>query len=168
MKPGPKPAPTAIKKISGVRESRINSKEPKFKKAPRIGTPPEWLDDPLAKEKWNEVYPQLYKAGILRVTDLDVLGAYCDTYARWRGVRELLKQTPNLLIKTPNGSLQQAPYVSIERNLKLAMTRLASELGLTPSSRGRLAGDTNEESDDIIKFMAEGSELRHAPHRETD
>lgn len=129
--------------MSGVRKSRIKN-EPKLPKL-RKGDPPDYLDA-LGIEKWNELYPLLSKAGVLRATDVSILAVCCDAYSVWRRFRDELAKTECLITETPSGAVQQAPIVAAERNSKLAYMRALAEICATPSSLSRLNAAPEEDS----------------------
>jgi P27 family predicted phage terminase small subunit len=97
---------------------------------------PEHLDD-IAKQEWGRVAPILQAAGILKVTDRAVLAAYCDVYSRWVAATKQIKRFGTVM-KTKSGYVAQSPYLNIVIGSLDQMRKLASELGLTPSSRSRL------------------------------
>ncbi|MEM7416776.1 MAG: P27 family phage terminase small subunit [Gemmatimonadota bacterium] len=80
---------------------------------------PDWLIDPVAKAKWDELVKQLSDAGVLTTADLDELAHYCNLHARhvnlWRA--------------------NMAPTASETTQRRL----LATEFGLTPASRSKPA-----------------------------
>jgi len=57
---------------------------------------------------------------------------------RWVEAERKLAETPPIL-KTPAGYVQVSPWMTIANKQVELMTRLMGELGLTPSSRSRLA-----------------------------
>jgi P27 family predicted phage terminase small subunit len=67
-----------------------------------------------------------------------VLAAYCQSYGRWVEAERKLTDTPPLL-KTPAGYVQQSPWLTIANKERELMAKFMAELGLTPSSRSRLA-----------------------------
>lgn len=159
---GPKPTPNALKRLAGVRKSRIKP-EPVMP-ATKNAKCPDYLEE-VAAAKWKELYALLNKAGVLRATDLGILALCCDAYYVWRKASKQLHETKSLEVQTPNGGVQQAPIVATERNAKLVYMRALSELGLTPSSRGRLTGDNAKEDDDgLMGFLKAGCKAReHGP-----
>ncbi len=96
--------------------------------------------DTVAHKEWRRLATPLFEAGILTLTDRAALAAYCQAYARWVEAEERLRETPALL-KTPNGHVQQSPWLTVANKQMELMARFMSELGLTPSARTRL-GET--------------------------
>lgn len=111
MTRGRKSKPTHLKVVAGTdRKARINEKEPDYAVPDSLNPPPE-LDN-YAAEKWAELAPLLHDAGVLKVTDLDCLAAFCCAYSRWRRAEELV-DSHGLVVPAANGSLQKNPAVTV-------------------------------------------------------
>jgi P27 family predicted phage terminase small subunit len=133
---GRKPKPTHLKIIEGNPGRRpINGAEPK----PPGSQPtcPAHLS-PTAKAEWKRLAHDLNKIGLLTLIDRAVLAAFCQSYGRWVEAERKLTETPPLL-KTPAGYVQQSPWLTIANKERELMAKFMAELGLTPSSRSRLA-----------------------------
>lgn len=132
----PRNKPTILKIVTGTaRPDRIKPDEPK----PNIQIPscPPGLS-PGAKTEWRRIAPILEDQGLLSNMDRACLAAYCETYARWiKSLREI--QKGGEVIKTPNGSLQISPWVSIARNAEKEIRQFSSEFGMTPASRSKVS-----------------------------
>ena len=151
---GRKPTPTAIKELEGNPGHRpLNSNEPKpVKKAPAC---PKWLE-PEAKKEWRRLAKQMESIGILTDVDMAAFASYCQAYARWKEAEEFLTQH-GTIVKTPSGYWQQVPQVSIAQTYNKIMTKLATEFGLTPSSRSRIvAGDGEKSAEDEMENILGG------------
>ena len=70
--------------------------------------------------------------------DRAALAAYCQSYGRWVEAERKLAETP-VLLKTPAGYVQPSPWLTISSKQLELMAKFMAELGLTPSSRSRLA-----------------------------
>ena len=152
---GRKPTPTAIKELEGNPGKRpLNEQEPKpLKKAPPC---PKWLE-PEAKKEWRRLAKQMESIGILTDVDMAAFASYCQAYARWKEAEEFITQH-GTIVKTPSGYWQQVPQVSIAQTYNKIMTKIATEFGLTPSSRSRIiAGDGGNESVDEMENLLGGS-----------
>lgn len=143
---GRKPKPDEVKRLAGNPGKR--------KLAPPEVLPPAEEAAPehligIAKDKWDELAPALCLRGVLKKTDRDALEAYCEAYATWRNARAEMfddeGKPVSLTVETPNGALQQHPIISVIKQAQDSMRAWASELGLTPSSRGRVTGDGDGE-----------------------
>jgi P27 family predicted phage terminase small subunit len=80
------------------------------------------------------------------VVDLTCFAVYCQSYADWRAAREVLASmaerdptTHALLIKRSTGDPARNPLVAIASSAGNDMLRYASEFGLTPLARSRIA-----------------------------
>lgn len=170
MKPGTKPKSPEAKKLAGVKPCRIPN-SPEIATAPALSNPPTYLDA-VGVAKWNEIYPVLQGSGVLKVSDLGTLGSYCYAYSQFfiaqkclaaLGITEVevingngekgKKQLMHIIV-TPNGMIQSAPYVTTARQWLEVMQKIAAELGMTPSSRGRLnVAPTDPKKDELLAFL---------------
>jgi len=141
---GTRPKPAHLKMLEGNPGKRRIPNEPRpvCEKVPKA---PTFITD-LARQEWDRIAPQLYAMGLL--TDLDVgpLAAYCQAYGRYVAAELAISEaaaadllTKGLMIKTSNGNAIQNPLVGTANKAARDMVRYASEFGLTPSARARLA-----------------------------
>ena len=91
-----------------------------------------------AKAEWKRIAGTLNEIGIVTQVDRTVLAAHCQAYGRWVEAEKKLAETP-VFLKTPAGYVQQSPWLTISNNQMELMAKYMAELGLTPSSRSRLA-----------------------------
>ena len=151
MAQGRKPKPTAVKQLEGNPGKReLNTKEPKpQKKAPAC---PKWLDDE-AKKEWRRLSKQMEQMGILTEVDMTAFAGYCQAYARWKEAEEFISKH-GAIVKTPSGYWQQVPQVAIAHKYLAIMKNFCQEFGLTPSSRSRIAAESNiDTSDDMMENL---------------
>ncbi len=160
MKPGTKPKPTHLKLVTGNPGKRsLNRKEAKAKAA--IPAPPHHLTAD-AVEEWNRVATELYNLGILSEIDRAALAAYAQAYGRWvqaeRAIARMAEKdqlTGGLMIKTSNGNAIQNPLVGTANKAAADMMRYATEFGMTPITRSRIASTAAEEGADAAdRFFA--------------
>ncbi len=133
---GRKPKPTRLKILEGNPGRRpVNGQEPR----PPGGLPscPAHLS-PSAKAEWKRLAGSLNRIGMLTEIDRAAMAAYCQAYGRWVEAERKLAETPALL-KTPAGYVQPSPWIAIANKQLELMAKFMAELGLTPSSRSRLA-----------------------------
>ncbi|MFZ3585212.1 phage terminase small subunit P27 family [Loktanella sp. DJP18] len=141
---GRKPKPTALKLIEGNPGKRpLNGREPRPPTS--LPTCPSHLSA-AAKAEWKRLARMLNEIGLLTQIDRGVLAAYCQAYGRWVEAEKKLAVTPPIL-KTPAGYVQVSPWITIANRQVELMTRLMGELGLSPSSRSRLAVDVQSGPD---------------------
>jgi len=147
-KRGPKPKPSALKKLAGnPGKRRLNKAEPKPAPIDGPAEPPDWLDLD-ARDEWARVAPELSRLGILTKIDLSLLAAYCLAYAEMVvATRQLQEMGTNVVVvKNDDGTIkymQPAPHVGIAHRAALRMRTLAAEMGITPSARTRLVTETD-------------------------
>lgn len=133
---GRKPTPTRLKVINGNPGKRaLNKNEPK--------PPPSEYDAPPglskeAKKIWERDAPQLIRLGVLTQVDRPMFGAYCEKYAQYYRYQKKASNSPDL-IKTPSGYVQQNPYISMANRCFEQLCKIATEFGITPSSRSRVS-----------------------------
>lgn len=133
---GRKPTPTRLKVLHGNPGKRpIRGDEPKPPGS--LPTCPAHLS-PSAKAEWKRLARSLNKMGVLTQVDRAVMAAYCQSYGRWVEAERKLAETP-VLLKTPAGYVQQSPWLTVSNKQLELMAKFMAELGLTPSSRSRLA-----------------------------
>jgi len=133
MKTGPRAKPTAIKKMTGVRKSRISENEPEPGIMVKLPKPPLYLTDE-AKEQWHRVGNQLIENRIISEQDLTALEIYVDMYSRYVEASRLVQQE-GMIIWDAKGKPTMAPWLRAQMTLADSMRKWLSELGLTPSAR---------------------------------
>lgn len=150
-KRGRKPAPTALKKLAGVRADRINGGEPPM----AAGRPecPDHLDDD-AREEWERIVPLLDEAGILARADGAALAIYCTTFSRWLRAKAELKY--GLTVMTEKGGQKASPLISVVNQAEALMARLLAEFGATPSARSTLRLPEKPPVDELSAFLGTG------------
>lgn len=123
-KPGPKPKP---------RLEAINGQDGQ-------GLPacPEWLDA-TARECWEYHVKELGDMGLLARLDRDMLAAYCQEQSKYIKACRIINQLGVLIAGRTKKEAVKNPAHQVARDALLAMTRIAAEFGMTPSSRSSLA-----------------------------
>jgi len=146
-KRGPAPRPTALKVLSGERESRINRNEPK----PRNVLPEPPLDmTPDGLEVWQYTVRELAPMRIATAADQHLLAAYCEAVALHRRAVRLLANE-DLLIEGQRGNLVRNPAVQMMRDAATQILQLGAQFGLNPRARSEIkvvddGGDDERES----------------------
>lgn len=149
MKRGPKPKPTKLKKLEGVRTDRINKAEPE----PQSGkvTCPRFLSKE-AKAEWRRIAPELTRLGLLTPVDRAAFAGYCASYGRWVKAERLL-QKQGVLARGNKGQMIASPLLWISTSASKMMLKFGIEFGLTPSSRSRLVGAAPGERDPLDELL---------------
>ena len=141
---GQKAKPTNLKVLEGNPGKRRIKKEPK--PPDDLPVPPPHLDA-YALEEWDRVANGLVVMGIIAGIDQAALAAYCMAYSRWRHAEDEIAKLREkgeinaLVLKTVSGNWIQQPLIGISNKAAGDMVRYASEFGMTPSARARLAID---------------------------
>lgn len=159
MSQGRKAKPNELKKQEGVRPSRINAAAPEFT-ADKNPKPPATLGE-YGRQVWRLIYSELVKTGVLKKTDRETLKNYCSICESINELESRLKNFEVLgedkfVTMTPSGHKQPRPEITTLNQKQGLQIKYAGELGLTPSSRGRLVGDTGKPGKKISDFMLRG------------
>ena len=148
-----KPKPTRFKVLTGNPGKRPIPEE--FHVESELPQPPSHLDA-YALEEWNRLAPGLHACGLLFEADRASFAAYCTAYGTYRICQEeMQKRADNAVDKQGNkigwlaglvsvtkaGNIIQNTLVGTRNTAMRDMVRYASEFGLTPSARARLAVD---------------------------
>jgi P27 family predicted phage terminase small subunit len=138
-RPGRKPKPTRLKILQGnPGHRRLSKNEPKPARSTPV--PPEWLD-PLAKEEWGRIVPELEAIDLLTRVDGFVLEAYCTCYAQWVKHEQAIAKIGTVYqpgTKKASKYLRQLPHVAIAQKYLAEARAFAEQLGLSPSARSRI------------------------------
>lgn len=126
--------PLALRLVAGTVRPSTNVDEPVVEKDLRAAPP--WMT-PAQKRIWDEHITDC-PAGMLKGPDGGTLGNYCVAHAERDDLVLKLRKHPTRLYKTTKGNLIQHPYVGMLNRQILIMTKLASELGFTATSRARV------------------------------
>ncbi len=112
--------------------------------------PPDHLDE-TARAKWAELAPTL---DMTKPGTADALAAYCVAYSRWTAAEAKVSELGSV-IKSAAGFAIQSPYVAIAAAAQRQMRQWATELKITPKSRGKVTSAEGEESavSKILKVM---------------
>ena len=125
----------------------MNADEPK----PKSGTPkcPSFLS-PEAKKEWRRIVRALADIDLLTSVDMAVLAAYCQSYSRWMQAEKILETEGLTYVYTNKKGEENViarPEVRISQESLKLMRAYGSELGLSPSSRGRIKVAPKKDAD---------------------
>jgi P27 family predicted phage terminase small subunit len=149
--PGPKPKPTHLKILHGNPGGRaLNKNEPK-PRAKRPSCPRDFSDD--AKKAWRSACTELEAMGMLHSADRELLIVFCEAVAQHRQACRAVR-TAGVLIKGRSAGVIKNPACQIVRDSAGTITRVAAELGLSPSARSRLSVPTADEDDLTRKYLS--------------
>jgi len=147
--PGPPRKPTKLKLLAGNPGHQKLRPEPE----PELGirTCPKYLP-PLAKKQWKHLVHHLDSLNLLTKVDAAVLEGVCVAYARAVAADQIL-DFEGLTVED-QGKISARPEVVISHNCWLRVKSFATEFGLTPASRGKLAAATGKKDDDLDVLLA--------------
>ena len=149
---GRPPKPTALKILEGNPGKRpLNTDEPK----PKSGAPkcPSFLS-PEAKKEWRRIVRALADIDLLTSVDMAVLAAYCQSYSRWMQAEKILETEGLTYVYTNKKGEENViarPEVRISQESLKLMRAYGSEIGLSPSSRGRIKVAPRQSADPFGK-----------------
>jgi P27 family predicted phage terminase small subunit len=155
-KRGPKPQPTALRLLRGNPGKRpLNEAEPKFDLTNT--RPPKGLSKE-GRKKWRDLVGRLVKKGLFTDADRDLLHNYVIAHERWyEAERRISIAGPTAEHTDTNGNIvmRRRPEVDISRIYQTQMYKIASEFGMSPSSRSRIFGTGGDGSpvDPLSEFL---------------
>ncbi len=159
---GPKPKPTALKKLQGNPGKRkLNEQEPQFSGVP---SPPAFLSD-LAKAEWHRMGPELARLGLLKNADMAAFAAYCEAYSDFEKYTKAIKDTGETF-ETEKGYVGVHPFVALRNKALEKLKQFAAEFGLTPAARSKVRAPEQHEDDQEKKaalFLFRGVKGPTAP-----
>jgi len=131
--------PTAQLKIHGTfRRDRRYDDEP----MPEVGIPerPKFLKGPARKE-WDRITPILLEMRCITDADMAMIAAYCFEWGLYATLAKKVKYV-DLIVTTINGNEILNPLYNARNRALKNFKELASEFGLSPSSRTRIKATT--------------------------
>jgi len=97
--------------------------------------PPANLEGEAVTE-WNRITDELHTQNMLNAIDRAALATYCSLWSTYLEADGKVKEA-GIVVLTKSGNAIQNPYLSIRNTAVKMCLRAASELGLTPRSRGQ-------------------------------
>lgn len=146
--PGPKPKPSALKKLQGTyRADRVVPNEARFDIPIRMPSPPEDLSVDGAK-LWRSVGKMLLNAGLYTAGDFIALELMCMAYGRMKEAERLMVDD-GMVLRGKDGGYYQSPYLAIVNRAWDQVRSMLAEFGMTPAERTRVMStvDNNRETD---------------------
>jgi len=143
--PGPMPAPTAVKKLKGVRPARINQNEPQPLPA-SANIPAGWgaQMSQAAKRFWKRNAQKLVGLGLLTEIDLNAFRALCEIWGDWVNIRKLLKKS-GMIYETTNAAKEKVykvrPEVKLLIDIEKQLKSYLELFGMAPAPRGKISAE---------------------------
>jgi P27 family predicted phage terminase small subunit len=138
---GRRPQPTALKVLRGnPSKTRLNKHEPKppVPDATFDEPPPELAGDGVAEAEWRRIAPIVRLTRILSDADRPLLIALCQQWSRYLEAHGKVASL-GMVVKAGNGQPVVNPYLAVSDKALVHCQKMWNELGLTPSSRSRVA-----------------------------
>ena len=136
---------------------RDNKNVPKpVKKRP---TKPQTVKDcKVASAKWNQLCKELEQLGIIATCDVDLLEMYCVLFGQYRSALASVRKTGLVLVtredKGKQVEVKRNPFETVQNKTIKQLTNMMAEMGLTATSRQRLATTPGDEAGDpFIQFL---------------
>ena len=140
MARGRKPQPTKLRILRGNPGRRtINRDEPT--PGALEPTAPAELRDRAARAEWTRLAPELFPSGHVTIVDRGALIGYCLKYAQWLKAERAAARKP-LILTTAKGYPIPNPALGLANKLFALVLKASAELGITPSSRSRVAANS--------------------------
>jgi len=115
-------------------ENKLKPKKDKVK-------PPKWLDS-IAKKEFKRIAEELMELDLLTNIDVNALAAYCDAYSDYIKCTQIIREE-GLMVEYTNKAAETNkvphPLLTKKKQLHEQMKSLASEFGLTPVARAKIA-----------------------------
>lgn len=158
---GPPKTPTRLAALRGNPGKRpVNQQEPKPR--PASDDCPTWIaDDPVARETWDELAPELVRLGLLTALDRQALAGGCRWWSVYRRADAALSGT--LTAETRSNGETARPEVAIALKAFSAAMTIFGRFGVTPSERTRLVSPEPDAPDDPLERLLREREQAKRP-----
>lgn len=151
---GRRPMPTGLKIHRGnPGKGPLPQNEPK--PSAKLPQAPKWLGAE-ARKQYNTQGKKLLKLGVLKETDADQWAMYCHCWQQYIECVEKVKVLGVVVVqKDDKGRVQlrQNQYMAEMHKLMKTLKELATQFGLTPSSRTGISASTEECESDFAKLL---------------
>ena len=143
MKAGRKKLPTKVKELQGtIEKSRLTDNEMVVTPCNNIPKAPEWLS-PIGVKEWNKVTEELHNKQMLFKVDLSLIAAYANKMSLHIELEQMLREKGRVQVfREDEGNAkhqQHVPYQSISDRALEHSLKIATQFGLTPSSRSGIS-----------------------------
>lgn len=139
---GRRPKPDAIHRILGNPSKKDLSSVSDLRSGAIDWTPvntlpdcPEHLDN-VARERWEQLAPDLHGLGLLTRVDRDELAIYCEAYSEWVFASTQLR-AKGQMVETPNGFEQISQWRVVQKQAIEKMRGAQAAFGMNPSARSK-------------------------------
>ncbi|MCX7635294.1 MAG: phage terminase small subunit P27 family [Syntrophales bacterium] len=111
--------------------------------------PPDWLNDE-AKQEFRRIMKEMKDLDVITNVDVDALAVYCDAYVTYIECTRIIENEGYQVEHTnKSGATNMVPHPMLAKKRALAdqMKAMATEIGLTPSSRAKISLPPPKEKD---------------------
>ncbi|MFC8958393.1 phage terminase small subunit P27 family [Bacillus subtilis] len=150
----PRPAKSAALQLIQGNPNKKNTEElavrAKYEKKMKMRAdnikPPTWLDK-VGKKEFKRVASLLAEVEIITEADISMLAAYCNAYSQYVSISKIIEED-GIMINTEEKDEygnpikvvgEEHPLLKRQKNYFDQMKSAASDFGLTPSARSKLA-----------------------------
>ena len=120
-----------------TKERREGEEEKARTGVDQLRSPPDWLINKEARKEWRRLIKELKEIELVGNLDRNNLGGYCNAFANYLQVTELLKDQEYYLEReTRTGTIiVKNPLIDVQKSYAEEMRRFAALCGLTIDSR---------------------------------
>lgn len=114
---------------------------------------PDWITNETAKKEYNKLSTNLKELGIITNLDVNMLASYCIAYANYIRVTNTMADQPLLLEQTNKAgftNIIENPLIRIQLKYSDEMKKIASQMGLSISSRMQLVVPVKKDKKDEV------------------
>lgn len=98
---------------------------------------PDYLD-PLARQEFNRLRPQLIANGLLDEANIALFINYCIQYSEFVRLTEQVNELESYTISSANGGIRAHPLVKMRNDAATLMKQSMVEFGFTPASASKV------------------------------
>lgn len=110
---------------------------------------------PIASAEWDRLVELLDDRAILAPSDSGVLAAYCSAFSTLVRCRQELNTAGLTSENKRTGAVKAHPLLGVLSGAERSLVSFASELGLSPTARGRVTMvEDLQKTDDLDEFLA--------------
>lgn len=153
---GRKPTPNAVKKLKGTAQPARMREEPTFDLITKAPPAPKHFNK-FAKREFRCVCDQLIRNGILNAANLTIVVMYANEIGKYHEAETLLSETGRLdIAKDADGNILKISRLPLDKMASEYLSnakQLAIELGITPSSAGRVKMEKKKATNPLMAFL---------------
>lgn len=150
MARAPKPVALQVANLTNEEKEKRQEQENKLRgRNDKVYEPPKYLPRKV-KEIYKSIVEELREADILSNLDIELIATTAYAIYRMRDARKYLDKHGSVVVGN-TGNMAKSPYVQVEKDYQGIFHTGCLQLGLSPSSRAKLAlmaAETEEDEDD--------------------